>query len=410
MKLHSFEIKSYRSCVKTTLNLHEELTGLIGINGAGKTNLLNAVQLLKKISISRNIPYKSRESIFNRCKVNLEIEHEKKLIYAKGDIFFDTDERNIDDVQFSTIKWNFKNFSNFSKWVELPMEFFFSVLRRNLHYDLSSRHATYEFWNRYSNIEKLPKKIIVLLPIIGNFFNSINYYSASQFSDPSKCPISIELDENRPIRRFKAGIGHDQFLLDLYKEYEMDSKLYKKFFNTVNKFGLCLVDDITFNKVDMPSSSYEIKTGGKIKETKRNRILIVPCFVVSGNNLSPNQLSEGTLKTLALLFYALTDDSKLLLIEEPEVCIHHGLLNSIIAIIKSQSKKKQIIISTHSDYVLDLLKPENIILVKKTDKAGTTAKLLTKSLSINAYKALHLYLEESGNLGEYWKEGGFDNE
>ena len=160
----------------------------------------------------------------------------------------------------------------------------------------------------------------------------------------------------------------------------------------------------------MPSSSYEIKTGGKIKETKRNRILIVPCFVVSGNNLSPNQLSEGTLKTLALLFYALTDDSKLLLIEEPEVCIHHGLLNSIIAIIKSQSKKKQIIISTHSDYVLDLLKPENIILVKKTDKAGTTAKLLTKSLSINAYKALHLYLEESGNLGEYWKEGGFDNE
>ena len=409
MKLNLFEIRSYRSCIKTTLNLHHQLTGLIGINGAGKTNILNGIQLLRKLSRVRNLPFKNIDSGYNRCSIRLEIEHEKKLIYAKGDIFLDTDERNIDDVQFSILKWNFKDYTKTSKWFPIPTELLNADLSQGFNFDVSSRHS-FELWKRYRIVDELPRKILPLLRMIGTFFNSINYYSASQFSDPSKCPISIELDENRPIRRFRQGIGHEQFLLDLYREFVPKSKLYKKYLNTVDKEGLSLVDKIDFKQVPMPSSSYEIKTGGKIKEIKRNRSLIVPYFVVSGNNLSPNQLSEGTLKTLALLFYALTDDSKLLLIEEPEVCIHHGLLNSIISIIKSQSKNKQIIISTHSDYVLDLLTPENIILVNKDKEGGTSAKLLTKSMSRNDYRVLHSYLEESGNLGEYWKEGGFDNE
>lgn len=121
-------------------------------------------------------------------------------------------------------------------------------------------------------------------------------------------------------------------------------------------------------------------------------------------------MSEGTFKTLALVFYILSDKSELLLIEEPEVCIHHGLLSSIIELIKIQSKKKQIIISTHSDFVLDKLTPENVILVKKNPDKGTVATPLTKHLSKNDYSALKDYLANSGNLGEYWKEGGFENE
>ena len=98
------------------------------------------------------------------------------------------------------------------------------------------------------------------------------------------------------------------------------------------------------------------------------------------------------------------------MIEEPEVCIHHGLLSSIISLIKSQSKQKQIVISTHSDFVLDHLDPENLVLVKRQPNKGTKATQLSKSMSTNDYKVLREYLEESGNLGEYWREGGLDNE
>ncbi len=141
-------------------------------------------------------------------------------------------------------------------------------------------------------------------------------------------------------------------------------------------------------------------------ERKRSRLLVIPQFRIGKQTLSPNQLSEGTFKTLALLFHVITDTSSLLLIEEPEVCVHHGLLSSILEIIKSFSFKKQIVISTHSDYVLDHVKPENVFRVTRDKVSGTTIKRLTEALDAQEYAALREYLATTGNLGEYWREGG----
>jgi predicted ATPase len=122
--------------------------------------------------------------------------------------------------------------------------------------------------------------------------------------------------------------------------------------------------------------------------------------------LSPNQLSEGTFKTIALLFYLVIDKGSLLLIEEPEVCIHHGLLKSILTLVKSYSASKQIIIATHSDFVLDTLAPENVFLVRKEHGQGTKVKAVTKALSSRDFAALKVYLADTGNLGEFWRHGG----
>jgi predicted ATPase len=159
----------------------------------------------------------------------------------------------------------------------------------------------------------------------------------------------------------------------------------------------------------MPSNSYEVFSGGNVKTVEKGRTIIAPIFNIDKNKLSPNQLSEGTLRALALIYYILTDQSRLLLLEEPEVCVHHGLLNSIIELLKRQSKKKQIVISTHSDYILDQLNPENIILVKREPNMGTISQSLTDTMKKNDFEALKIYLKESGNLGEYWKEGGLDS-
>jgi predicted ATPase len=118
-----------------------------------------------------------------------------------------------------------------------------------------------------------------------------------------------------------------------------------------------------------------VKVGGKLKEIKRNRHLVVPSIKINNNELSPNQLSEGTFKTLALIYYILTDDSKILLVEEPEVCIHHGLLSSIMQLIKIQSKLKQIIISTHSDFVRSS-KTGRSLTFKVSDKVEQLLNLL----------------------------------
>jgi AAA15 family ATPase/GTPase len=412
MKLKSLEIQTYRSCIKTIFPLQNELTGLIGINGSGKSNILNAILLLRKICSIGSFLHHEKDPSYNHCRIKAEIVDSTKSVLMDGKIFFLTDERNNDDVQTSDLKWKFNEKLD---WENIPMELVTYRERfKNIgdHPSALSRRIINQRWFYTKHKPKglLSENEFQIIIDIANFFNGISYYSASQFSDPSRSPVSIELEEDRPLRRSRFSAGHDQFISDLYKSWKTKDKQYKRYLSTVNKEGIGLIDDISFNEVNMPSSSYEVQSGGKIKTIARNRLLIVPIFSVDGTQLSPNQLSEGTFKTLALLFYILTDESKLLLIEEPEVCIHHGLLNSIISLIKSQSKQKQIVISTHSDFVLDQLDPENLVLVKLQPNKGTKATLLSKSMSKNDYRVLREYLEESGNLGDYWREGGIDNE
>ena len=96
------------------------------------------------------------------------------------------------------------------------------------------------------------------------------------------------------------------------------------------------------------------------------------------------------------------------MIEEPEVCVHHGLLSSIIELIKIYSRSRQILISTHSDFLLDEVQPENVYKVINTPENGTTISHITKSMSSSELKALHEYLQKEGNLGEYWRHGGIE--
>ena len=416
MILKSFETKSYRSCIKTKFPLHPELTGLIGINGAGKSNLLTAIVLLKKINRSRPPTRHVDSSSRNTCQVALEVGHQNKTLFVRGNVAYETDEHNFDEIYVSRLKFNFREFTGKSQWIDIPIQFLGSSSDDILMYSpqMGTRQPSmlkYFAFPAYEVIRK-SKEIQQLLSEVITLFDGINYYSASQFSDPSQCPVSIELEEERPLRRFRSGIGrvgHEQFILDLYRSHKAKDTQYKRYSNTVGKEGIGLIDEIQFLEMEMPSSYYKVETGGKISKFERNRLLVVPRFTVNNTELSPNQLSEGTFKTLALIFYILTDDSKLLLIEEPEVCVHHGLLSSIISLILTQSKKKQIVMSTHSDFVLDHLGPENLLLVRWSAEKGTIATPLRKSMSNNDYKALRVYLKESGNLGEYWKEGGFEN-
>lgn len=145
-----------------------------------------------------------------------------------------------------------------------------------------------------------------------------------------------------------------------------------------------------------------------MRQEKKEKILVIPQFIIGRNELSPSQLSEGTFKTITLLFYLTTEKSSALLIEEPEVCVHHGLLSSIVELIKIYSGDKQIILSTHSDFVLDQVEPRNVYKVTRDKNEGTVVAPIEKSMSAAELSALKYYLQAEGNLGEYWRHGGLE--
>ncbi len=192
----------------------------------------------------------------------------------------------------------------------------------------------------------------------------------------------------------------------MYISKNEDQPGYSAFMDIVGPKGLKLIDALDFKTVPTSSVDYAVRVGGKLEERKRNKLLVIPQFRIGKQKLSPNQLSEGTFKTLALLFHVVTEKGSIVLIEEPEVCVHHGLLASILSIIKSSSLRKQIILSTHSDYVLDHVKPDNVYRVSFDRLVGTTISHIPNVMSSVELRALRDYLEREGNLGDYWREGG----
>ena len=399
--LTKLEISDYRSCIDMSIALQPDLSVLIGPNGSGKTNVLNAIVLLRALTTDRDPP-RSRDHIAHESKLKATFEFDGKKAILTSNVLVATDENNSDVVLGSVQKWYAKDFTGNAKRLEIPLWFHRYVNRKGWYNDARMMHYAMHLEEELDIPDDFRKALLK----ISSFLSSMKYYSASQFTNPSLCPVSFEVEQDGTRRR---GIGlrgqHNRFLYDLYHARETDS--YAEFFSVVGPDGIGLVDGIEFKEIPTSSIDYTVRSGGDVHERRRERLLIVPQFLIGKNKLSPSQLSEGTFKTITLLFYLMTVRSSALLIEEPEVCVHHGLLSSIIELIKTYSKRKQILVSTHSDFVLDQVEPRNVYGVEMTDN-GTEVKNISKSMTSDEMVALRNYLETEGNLGEYWRHGGFE--
>lgn len=395
--------------------MHPELSALIGINGSGKTNILSALLLLRKVIGWR--PWgRSSEKAASQCTLRIDFEVDGRTVEYEAVIDYTTTERNTEEVISAAEKWNLRAVTGEDQWVSFP-SFLFRVRREEPKYLLPQFIMEWKRTALSRGAEITPgdlpqafmeEPILPILQTIQGFISKISYYSASQYTNPSECPAYITLEEDDYLRHRNYG-RHAKFLHDLYLFKEKSPDSFQEYQSIVGKQGLRLVDKIEFHPVRVPSSEVEVRTGGRIVKKEIKRVLVVPHFVIHSTKLSPSQLSEGTFKTLAVLLYLSTDVSELLLLEEPEVCIHHGLLSSLIELIKSYSKQKQIVLSTHSDFVLDQLAPENVFLVSNSRSSGTVAVTLPEGLSARGFRALKEYLRTSGNLGEFWRHAGFED-
>lgn len=402
--IEKLEISDYRSCLKTTIALQPDLSVLIGPNGSGKTNVLNSLVLLRSLTSDREGPLRRDDQPTNqsRLKVTFRYKDRKAILTATVNLL--TDENNADVILGAHQSWYVKDFTGSARRLEIPLWF----ARHMRTQRRSSGDVPMRYYARLLESElHLPESFREALGAIGEFLRDMKYYSASQFTNPSLCPVSFEVEqEGRHRRGLRIRGQHNRFLYDLYGARESES--YEEFFSVIGPNGIGLVDKIDFKEILTSSIDYTVRSGGSVQQRKREKVLVVPQFTIGRNNLSPSQLSEGTFKTITLLFYLITEHSSALLIEEPEVCVHHGLLSSIIELIKTYSQQKQIIVSTHSDFVLDQIEPKNVYRVERTATEGTQVTQITKSMSSKELAALRKYLDTEGNLGEYWRHGGFE--
>ena len=115
------------------------------------------------------------------------------------------------------------------------------------------------------------------------------------------------------------------------------------------------------------------------------------------------RLSDGTLRYLYLLAILchpenLTENPTLICIEEPELGLHPDILPSLADVLRDASEHVQIIVTTHSDRLVDALTdvPESVFVTEKHDGQTTIQQLNKVDLGV--------WLEKY-SLGELWTRG-----
>jgi len=85
------------------------------------------------------------------------------------------------------------------------------------------------------------------------------------------------------------------------------------------------------------------------------------------------QLSDGTLKLLAYITAIASEEANVVCFEEPENFIHPRLFELLVEVLKKSDK--QIILSTHSPYLVDWVELEDVIIVEKKENETVTSRI-----------------------------------
>jgi predicted ATPase len=124
-------------------------------------------------------------------------------------------------------------------------------------------------------------------------------------------------------------------------------------------------------------------------------------FIESGleSPVPATRLSDGTLRYLCLLAILCNPTPPpLVCIEEPELGLHPDVLPALAELMKEASEKCQLIVTTHSEVLVDALTdtPESVLVCEKSSQGTTLTRLDAETLKpwLDKYR-----------LGELWARG-----
>ncbi len=371
----------------------ESLNVLIGPNGSGKSNLLEAISLLRSAPKDLSAPVKEAGGvrdwlwkgaksptatieavIRNPERSEMPIRHSFSFV-EHGKRFEVTRERIENKDPFPGLDapfWFYRNDRGHIRLKEKPQS------------ETSAPLAQEEGEER-----QLPRETI-------NPEESV----LSQVRDPERYPILSYLADTyarfRLYREWTFGrytAPRQAQRADLPKEYLLES--YENLALVLNYLRRHVRKELVgaLSSLYPEIKDFEIDIGGGW----------VQLLMTEGEYSIPaTRLSDGTLRYLCLLaILCHPEPPPLVCLEEPELGLHPDVLPNLAKLMLSASERCQLIVTTHSDILVDALTetPESVIVCEKQDGRTRMQRLDSKELTqwLDRYRLGQLWLK--GEIG-----------
>lgn len=365
MKITSIKIKGYKNLLDCTYNM-VNFNVLIGTNNSGKSNLLEIFAFLNDI-ISGSDDVKER--IFNGfssrgaissdytsnskdSNISLELEFQDYIGENSFKYIYYLEIKTVDALH----KFNGHIIKEFLKYK--------NIKKTGSMITVFERSDTTVDVLKSGKISKIDntESLLTLISKINDIKESLEEEAQTGIND-------IFIISKTPVIYSSANEIRDTFSLE-----KRESK-------SVIKNGRIATIDIT-NQIDQILNSDEnqyfvelisdiLKLSIKLNVFKMMSGLdqdikfITVKYVNDDGSLSDyesriNQLSDGTLIVLNILTCLVSNKYPVLAIEELENCIHPKLLQKLIEIISREFSHIQLIITTHSPVLINMVKLENV--------------------------------------------------
>ncbi len=123
-----------------------------------------------------------------------------------------------------------------------------------------------------------------------------------------------------------------------------------------------------------------------------------------GRPWNVNEVSDGTIQALALLVAAVDPRTSLLVVDEIESSVHPWILRVIMKQMREVTKSKNVIVTSHSPVLVNLLNPEEIWIAYRKQGATNLKRLIDLDPSVKeGWEEGHFRLSEfldSGVVGQ----------
>lgn len=397
--LKAVEIKNFRSCYSTRFDFDGTVCAISGRNGVGKSNILRAIEwVCESVVVADGI----RLSSAGNSSEDLD---ELSIRFV-----LDLDEQTY-DYQL-TVPWLNRRFRN----PTLPPQ----GLREGLRI-ISADNASETIFERdgesihlagRAEPIRIPRSTPALaslfsllapddsfrrhIELLTSFLGGMRYYSLDDRPDARDYVTEQAFNEWK-FRYQSDGELTNSVAMRLIYMWQEAPELFAELIHILGPVGLDVVEQI-----DVMPMERSFAQGASKDVTVSSTKLFMPMLKPSahmggaGRFFAFSDLSVGTRRVIRVIASMLFDKRSLMLMEQPEDSIHPGLLRKLIDQIRTYSFETQMLFTTHSLEVLDILRPEEILLA--TAPNGSTK---VRKLTVDEIERAKEFLKTEGSLSEF---------